>query len=419
VTLIGTGLLNLVAVATRIITSVVLNKVIAVFVGPAGYAVIGQFQNLVAMLVGVASGGISNGVVKGTAEYAEDYEAQLKIWRTAGTISIGCSVFLCSLLILFRAQLANHFLGAMSYSIVFVFLAASMVFISLNSLLLAVLNGLKQIRIFVVVNIAGSIIGLVSTGALTFQFGLEGALVALSINQAVTFLVSVLVCRGQYWFSWKNFYGVVDGRVTLDLLKFAGMAIFPSIIMPLTQLVIRNHLIDGFGVNSAGYWEALSRISGLYLTIITVPLSVYFLPRFAELRTTAAIRAEVMKGLLLIVPLAILSASAIYLCRDLIISLMFTSDFSGMRTLFVWQMPGDVIKVVGWLFGYLLISKGMAKYYIFTEVVFGFSWYLLVCFFSSFMGLAGACLAYSLNYVFYLIVMIAIFGLEFRGGRQG
>ena len=51
-TLLKTSALNGIAVLTRVGTALLLNKILAVHVGPAGYAVIGQFQSLVGMVTG-------------------------------------------------------------------------------------------------------------------------------------------------------------------------------------------------------------------------------------------------------------------------------------------------------------------------------------------------------------------------------
>ena len=63
-----TSLLNGAAVATRLVVGLALNKVLAVYIGPAGFGVIGQFQSLVAMLGALAGGAFGNGVTKLTAE---------------------------------------------------------------------------------------------------------------------------------------------------------------------------------------------------------------------------------------------------------------------------------------------------------------------------------------------------------------
>lgn len=59
--LVKTSLLNGIAVAIKMLTLLGLNKLLAVYVGPGGYAAIGQFQNVVQMLTTFASGAINNG----------------------------------------------------------------------------------------------------------------------------------------------------------------------------------------------------------------------------------------------------------------------------------------------------------------------------------------------------------------------
>ncbi len=79
-----------------------INKILAVYVGPAGYATLGQFQNAVQMISTLASGAINTGVTKYTAEYHEDDERQRAVWRTAGTIALSGSVFLAWLYLALR-----------------------------------------------------------------------------------------------------------------------------------------------------------------------------------------------------------------------------------------------------------------------------------------------------------------------------
>jgi polysaccharide transporter, PST family len=401
VNLIRTGLLNAIAVAIRMLSAIVLNKVLAIYVGPAGYALIGQFQNLVSMLTTFASGAVNTGVTKGTAQHFDDPERQVRIWRTAGTIATVGAGTIGLLLACFHTQFARQFLGDERFGRVFVWLGASLVFIALNGLLLAILNGKKQIGLFVLINIAGSLIGLAVTGGLSVLFGLEGALMALSVNQAMVFVVSATLCARQPWFRFSMLYGRIDRAALRDLLKFTAMALTSAAMVPLVQILIRNHLMLEFGHESAGYWEALMRISGLYLTIVTVPLSVYYLPRLAEIRQIDELKREVLSGYRIIVPVTMLGGASIFLLRDFITLTLFTPEFLPMRDLFGWQMIGDVLKICSWLLGYVLIGRGMMLPYIISEVIFGVMWYLLVLVFTLAFGLQGAQMAYAATYGLY------------------
>lgn len=416
-TLIRAGLLNAIAVAIRMLSAVVLNKILAIYVGPGGYALIGQFQNLVSILTTFASGAVNTGVTKGTAQHFDDTDRQVRLWRTAGTLTIGGAGSVGLLLALFHGSLAQQFLGDQRFGNVFVWLGVSLVFIALNGLLLAILNGKKLVGIFVLINIAGSLIGLAITGALAVLFGLEGALIALSVNQAIVFLVSATLCARQPWFSFAMLFGRIDPAALRELLKFTAMALTSAAMVPLTQILIRNHLMDHFGAESAGYWEALMRISGLYLTLVTVPLSVYFLPRIAEIRQFSELKREILDGYKIIIPITALGALAIFLLRDFITLVLFTPQFLPMRELFGWQMVGDVVKICGWLLGYVLIGRGMARAFIITEVLFGAIWYILVLVFTHAFGLQGAQMAYFANYAIYLCVLVFIFYI--KASRRG
>lgn len=69
--LIKTSLLNAIAVVIKMITMLGINKILAVYVGPAGYAALGQFQNAVQMIATFGSGAINTGVTKYTAEHLQ------------------------------------------------------------------------------------------------------------------------------------------------------------------------------------------------------------------------------------------------------------------------------------------------------------------------------------------------------------
>jgi PST family polysaccharide transporter len=86
--LLKTSVLNGVAVLIKTATMFVLNKILAVYVGPAGYATIGQFQNFIQMIITFSGSAINNAIVKYTAEYHENDELQKNIWQTSGTIII-------------------------------------------------------------------------------------------------------------------------------------------------------------------------------------------------------------------------------------------------------------------------------------------------------------------------------------------
>jgi PST family polysaccharide transporter len=409
-TLIKTSLLNGIAVIVKMLTLLGLNKILAIYVGPAGYAALGQFQNAVQMITTLASGAINTGVTKYTAEYHEDEVKQQVVWRTAGTIALIGSLLIGVLVVVFNRPLAGWFLKDEGLGGVFIWFAATLVLFVFNTLLLAILNGKKEIRRYVVANIAGSLFALVVTTVMAIKFGLYGALVALAVYQSLAFFVTYWICRKTSWFRLKYLIGSIDKQAARDLAKYTAMALTSAACVPVSHIFIRNHLGETMGWEAAGYWEAMWRLSAAYLMLVTTTLSVYYLPRLSELKEPSEIKKEILQGYKIILPVAAACGLVVYLLRDFIIRTLFTAEFSGMETLFAWQMVGDTLKIGSWILSFLMLGKAMVRLFIVSEVIFAASFYLLVVLLVDLTGLTGVAVAHAVNYLCYwFFLVLAIF----------
>lgn len=404
-TLIKTSLLNGIAVVIKMLTLLGLNKILAIYVGPAGYAALGQFQNAVQMITTLASGAINTGVTKYTAEYREDEAKQHAIWRTAGSISLIGSLLVATAVSGFNRPLAVWFFKDESLGSVFIWLSATLVLFVFNTLLLAILNGKKEIRRYVIANIAGSLFALMVTTVLAVRLGLYGALLALAIYQSLSFFVTVLLCYKASWFKFRYLIGEFDKAAVKNLAKFTAMALTSAACVPVSHILIRNHLGETLGWDAAGYWEAMWRLSSAYLILVTTTLSLYYLPRLSELQSVEEIRREILQGYKVILPVAAMCGFAIYFMRNYIIKFLFSLEFMPMEVLFAWQLLGDTLKIGSWILAYIMLGKAMVKLFVVSEVAFSLSFYVLTVFFTNSMKLEGVAVAYAINYLIYWAVM--------------
>lgn len=403
-TLARTSLLNGIAVAIKMLTLLGINKILAVYVGPAGYAALGQFQNAVQMVTTLASGAINTGVTKYTAEYYEDEAKQHRVWQTAASIALTGSLITGTIVAVFNQQLALWFLKDAHYGGVFIWFAATLAPFTLNALLLAILNGKKEITRYVIANIAGSVFALLVTAFMAIKFGLYGALIALAVYQSITFFITLLLCCKASWFKLGHLLGGVDRQMAFNLGKYAAMALTSAICVPISHILVRNHIGDTLGWTAAGYWEALWRLSAAYLMLITTTLSVYYLPKLSELKSVIEIETEVILGYKIILPAVAVSGLFIYFLRDLIISVLFTVDFEPMRELIAWQMVGDTLKIGSWVLAYVMLSKAMFQMFMVTEVIFACCFVMLSWVFTIRFGLKGVAIAHAVTYGFYWVV---------------
>lgn len=403
--LLKTSILNGVAVLIKTATMFILNKILAVYVGPSGYAAIGQFQNFIQMVTTFAGSAINTAVIKYTAEYHEDERKQQAIWKTAGTIILFFSITLSLFILVFKRQLSIYIFHTDSYQSIFIWIAFFLTFFTFNTLFLAILNGKKEVLKLVVANITGSIFSLVITGILAIKYSLYGALVALSIYQSLAFFVTLFLCYKSNWFKLTYLFGKVDKEIAKNFSAFALMALVSAICVPLSQMVIRSYLTNEFGMTYAGYWEAMIRLSAAYLMLVTTTLGIYYLPRLSEISKIQEIKSEVYLGYKFIFPLAVIGGTIVYLLRDWIIGLLFTNAFLPMRDLFFWQVIGDSLKIGSWILAYLMLSKAMTKLFITTEILFASTSVLLTYVCTQIFGFEGVSIAHLVNYGIYWVVV--------------
>ena len=400
-TLFKTSILNGIAVLIKTATMFILNKILAVYVGPSGYAAIGQFQNFIQMITTFAGSAVNTAVVKYTAEYYEDETRQRAVWKTAGSFVSIFSFIFTFLVLIFHQKLSLLIFKTEAYGSVLIWFSVFLIFFNLNALLLAILNGKKEIIKLVVANISGSLFSLVITGVLAVMFGLYGALVALSIYQSLNFIVTLYLSYRSEWFDFSYFFGKIDRNIAKKIIAFAAMALISAICVPLSQMVIRGYLIHEYSAAYAGYWEAMIRLSTGYLMLATTTLGVYYLPRLSELTNVQDIKKEIYLGYKLIFPLAVFGGIIIYAIKDWIIQLLFSAAFLPMRELFLWQMMGDSLKIGSWILAYLMLGKAMTKLFIVTEITFTCSSIVLTYLCTQYFGFKGVSIAHLVNYALY------------------
>ena len=412
-TLIKTSVLTGISTVIKLVSAFVINKVIALYIGPSGLAIVGQLQNFTSIITTFSNGAISSGIVKYTAEY-QDIEEKKKIFSSSIVISLICSLIISIFLFGFSDYLSELILKDIQYSSVFIIFGATIFLFALNMVLISILNGQKEIKKYVLVNITGSIFSLVFTSILIMQLNLMGALYAMVLNQSVMFFVTLAFVLKSSWFKLEYFIKGLDKESLSKLSKYSLMAIVSALTVPVSHLIIREYIGENLGWDSAGYWQGIWYISTMYLMLVTTTLGVYYLPRLSEIQDNKELRKEIFSGYKIIMPIVILASLIIFLLKEYVILIAFSKDFMPMMELFAWQLMGDVIKIASWLLAYLMLAKAMTKIFIYTEVLFSALFVGLSILFVDKFGLVGITYAYALNYLLYLVMMIFIFRKRFE-----
>ncbi len=401
--------LTSVSTLVKMLTGLISVKVVSVLIGPSGIALLGQLNSFSTIAMNFATGGINNGVTKYIAEY-KDSNNKVKIYlSTAFKITLFSSLITGVLMIILHKFLSNVIMRSPDYGYVFIVFGLTVIFYAYNSLILSVINGFKEFKKFVKVTIANTIVGLIFTLCFVYFWGLKGALISAVTYQSIMFFITSWMIWKQPWAKWDYFKNKFDKIIAKKYLHYALMSFVSIATVPVSQLIIRGYVISSISATQAGWWEAMNRVSGMYLMVITSSFGVYYLPRLSEIQEKKELRNEIFKAYKVIIPMLTVGFIIIYFLRFFIIEVLFTPDFYPMEQLFIWQLIGDLFKIASWLLAFLMVAKSMTKAFISTELIFSILFVILSFLLIRLNGVVGITQAYMINYIVYSLAMVVIF----------
>ncbi|WP_225738065.1 MULTISPECIES: O-antigen translocase [unclassified Flavobacterium] len=402
--------LNSLSMLLKIGIGLVTSKLLAVFVGPSGIALVGNLRNFMNSLENVATLGFQNGIVKYTAEIKDD-KTELERFVTTIFISLLVVALVLSGGLFFLAPFfANQLLRSENdYTFIIKSLALAVPWYAVSIVLLSLLNGLGKFKKVIWINILGNVISLIVAIFLILKYQTLGALLAIVIAPAVLLFVVFYIFSAEMAFFKKITIRDFDFSYLKKLSSYSVMALVSTVLGPLVLLSIRTNIIETLGIDQAGFWETITRISSYYMLFVSTILTVYFLPKLASARDsqeTKAIFWSYYKGIL---PIFIIGLIGIYLARFLIIKILFTQAFLEVESLFFWQLLGDVFKAAALVLGYQFFARKLTIAFVVSELFSLALFYFLSDYLIGLFGIQGVVMAQAIDNMVYLLVLILYF----------
>lgn len=402
--------LNSLSIILKIGIGLVTSKLLAVFVGPSGMALVGNLRNFMSSLETVSTLGFQNGIVKYVAEIQKD-KLQLQKFISTVFISLLIVALLLSGMLYFFAVFWNHkiFGNDFEYDFVFKALSLALPWYAVSVFLVSVLNGLGNFKKVIWINSIGNTIGLLVSIILMLKYKTFGALLSIVISPALLFFVAFYFVNREIAVFKIIKIATFDFGFIKNLSSYSLMALASSVMGPLVFLMVRNNIIQTLDINQAGFWETMTRISTYYMLFVSTILTVYFLPKLSTAKgnqETKNIFWSYYKGIL---PVFVFGVTIIYFSRFFIIKLLFTKEFLAVESLFFWQLMGDVLKAASLILGYQFFAKRLTAAFIISELVSLALFYFLSDYLMGCYGIQGIVMAQALDNFVYLLILVVYF----------
>lgn len=392
----------------NILIGLVRIKAVAVLLGPAGVGLIGLLQNL--MLTASTVSALGFGTV-GTRQIAEAAGREDKVavadarralfWGTMLLATFGATVFW-----LLRDVLAKQVLGDPGMAANVGWLALGVALSVASGSQGALLNGLRRIVDIALVSIISVLFAtLLGIGAIVL-WKEQGILAFVLAGPLASFVVGhVFVARlPRITASRTPLSTLAEQWHTMARVGTAFMV--AGLIVTVGQLTVRTMVQQQLGVEALGYFEAAWMISMTYVGFVLRAMGTDYYPRLTAIihDHTAAnrlVNEQTEVALLLAGPvfLAMLGFS------PWVIELLYSSQFTESVAVLRWQILGDVLKVVSWPLGFIILAAGDGRIFMLSEsfaiaVFVGLTWTGLPLF-----GIEAAGIAFLCMYIAYLPIV--------------
>ncbi|WP_445957204.1 O-antigen translocase [Yeosuana sp.] len=404
---------NSIGVISRSVLGFVSQKIVAVYLGPNGIALLGNLRNALNLFGFVSTIGIDQGVLKYQSEFEDKPNELKKLYESSLAYSIIGSIVIFLVLFFGATYWSNYLFKTPEYNYLFVILAFTLPFTALYNLCFAIINGKSNYKKATLISFTAYAIVTLFIVALVICCDLSGALLAVVLTPIAQIITLMIFARSEMYL----FYGLkikFHKFYKNNLFVFIVMSFSAVVLGNVVELQLRNHIIKKLSIQEAGYWTSMLSLSNYYLSFMTGVYSLYILPKYAKMTSLKVFKKELVSIYKIIIPIFALMFMGIYVFREIIIQLLYSKEFLPMQSLFKWQLIGDLVKIIAAVMAYQFIAQKSWKLFIITEMISYALLYIFGVYFVDKMGIEGIVLAHFLRYVVYLIVIIFLVQYIFK-----
>ena len=385
------------ATAVRAICSLVITKLLAEHYGTLGMVFLSQFLAVTAFMHAVPFDGVLRAYVK-EAALQNDSDRRKKL-QVALTVNI--ALVLATLPILFfYTSLTDYGLG-MKLILAFSFVAAMIMFVAFFTSI-SIWQLEMKVKNYAFANVCSTLAGL------------GGVLISIWLHISLPWILVIwLFCQSiPIAFTIANFKEILKPKIIsvfywnerseyLNLLKIGLTIASISIIGRGADVATRTMVLGILGETNTGLWQALSRISDVYIVPLNALLGMMFYPQAAALvQDLERLKLLVRQWILLIVGLSIPSLFILFYIKQWVLVIVMSESFLPAGEWMQWQLMGDSFKILSYILASLAIVLSRNKQLIAIEILSS----ILLIFGSYFMAeLYGGIGLTQLHFIRYLL----------------
>lgn len=401
--------------AFKILIAIINSKVIALLLGPAGMGFIGLFNSTIGLISGLTNFGLGTSAVKDVAAAnATGNDTRIativKVLRRWVWIT-GLLGMLVTLVL--SPWLSKLTFGNRSYTVAFIWLSITLLFLQISSGQLALLQGMRKLKHLAKASMMGSFFGLIISVPTYYFFRINGIVPAIILSSITAMFLS-------WYFARKvELQQVVVSRARTiaegqAMLKMGFTISITGLFVLGVAYIVRIYINYIDGVVQVGLYNAGFMIINTYVGLVFTAMAADYYPRLTGVadnisKTNSAINQQAEIAILILAP--ILAVFLVFI--NWIVILLYSNQFIGISGMIHWAALGMFFKAISWAIAFLLLAKGASKVYFWNELVSNIYMLLLNLLSYRLWGLDGLGISFLLGYFLYFLQVYIVAKLKY------
>jgi len=380
------------------------NKIIAVLLGAKGFGIYGLFQVFVETAITFASLGLDKSGVRQIARYGDstvDRDRCIAVFFRGLLVT---SVFTALICIVFSKAISQSLFNTEDYYVGIILASGAVILRSISQGQISILNGIRDLRGLALSQILAAVIGSILSVVFIVFMGLDGIVLSFVSFGLASLLFSYYFVRKQK--IQKVTYTRTEFFTEFRLLIYLGLGFSVSAaIASFFTFLSRSYIGSFFDIEVVGIYQACWLISNMYIGIILTAMGVDFMPRLMKsIDDVVKVRKMVNEQMELGALLSGVGVIFIILFSEILLILLYSSEFSAGSSIIRWQVLGVSLRVLGFPLAHSVMAFKKPVWYALIQSVFALIEYLFLILFTKYYGFDGLGISYFAGYIIFMLM---------------
>lgn len=376
-----------------VFVAIIRNKYLAVTIGPEGFGIYSLLSSFFAMIAVFAGTWLGAGTTKYVAEYSDhahrEERNQVFTLAVVSVVLIGISLTLVS--VLARKLIISDFLSKDVAETYYLLFAAGFIGMSLNPILMNVLQGALEVKMVVKARIIISSVDVLLIIALVHVLDLLGFFVGILIS--ATFASCVL-----FYFVYSR-SGFRFARVSLrdqvsrDMTYFGGMSLVTGLLNLGSLYLQRFLLVERMGIGSVGIFQAGYSIMN-YLGLVNRGSSFHLFPTMSKVMESETRVRQLNEYLVFILLVTIPVSVTAILFGSIAIHVLYSKEFLPLSSCLFWFVAAQFVMMLMTSFQTTVVGMARLKLHTFAVFLIHSLWIIVPFFLIREYGIASLAMGF-------------------------